>query len=294
MTVALPARTILIAALLMAAAPRALAGVSVDVSVRVGPPALPVYDQPPCPAAGYVWTPGYWAWDDQTAGYYWVPGTWVEAPVGMLWTPGWWGWSSGLYVWHAGYWGPHVGFYGGINYGHGYTGSGYWGGSWRGNVFYYNRAVTNVNVTHVSAVYNQTVVVRRASTASYNGGPNGATARPTPQEATAMRAPHGAALPAQAQHQQSASQSPQLYARANRGVPPVAATAHPAELTGHAVVAARAPGAAFTGVGHGGAANHAPATAHVAHAAALRGERPARTRHAHPHHGGGGGRHHGR
>ena len=26
------------------------------------PPPLPVYEQPPCPVEGYIWTPGYWAW----------------------------------------------------------------------------------------------------------------------------------------------------------------------------------------------------------------------------------------
>ena len=48
------------------------AGLFVGVSVGIPPPALPVYVQPPCPAPGYIWMPGYWAWDD---GYYWVPGT---------------------------------------------------------------------------------------------------------------------------------------------------------------------------------------------------------------------------
>src|SRR5439155_26448997 len=63
------------------------AQVSVGVSVRVGPPALPVYEQPPCPVEGYLWTPGYWAYGDE--GYYWVPGVWVAPPrVGVLWTPG--------------------------------------------------------------------------------------------------------------------------------------------------------------------------------------------------------------
>ena len=94
------------------------AQIGVGISVRIGPPALPVYAQPICPGPGYLWTPGYWAWSDDD-GYYWVPGTWVVAPVGMLWTPGYWGFAGGFYGWHAGYWGPHVGFYGGINYGFG-------------------------------------------------------------------------------------------------------------------------------------------------------------------------------
>src|SRR5580704_13769957 len=105
------------------------AQVSVGVSITVAPPVLPVYVQPPIPEAGYIWTPGYWAYGDD--GYYWVPGTWVMPPsVGLLWTPGYWGWSGGSYVFNAGYWGPTVGFYGGINYGFGYGGVGYEGGRW--------------------------------------------------------------------------------------------------------------------------------------------------------------------
>ena len=92
-----------------------------------------------------MWTPGYWAYGDD--GYYWVPGAWVPAPYeGALWTPGYWGWASGLYVWHRGYWGPHVGYYGGVNYGFGYMGVGFAGGVWRGGVFAYNTAVVHVDV----------------------------------------------------------------------------------------------------------------------------------------------------
>src|ERR1700760_1856623 len=94
----------------------------IGISVRIGPPPLPVYVQPPCPVDGYLWQPGYWAYDD-VDGYYWVPGAWVAPPdPGLLWTPSYWGWDDGYYVYHSGYWGPHVGFYGGINYGFGYPG----------------------------------------------------------------------------------------------------------------------------------------------------------------------------
>src|SRR5215469_13692677 len=102
---------------------------AVIISVGFAPPVLPVYAQPICPGPGYLWTPGYWAYGPD--GYYWVPGTWVVAPApGLLWTPGYWGWGDGVYVWHGGYWGPHVGFYGGINYGFGYYGTGFVGGRW--------------------------------------------------------------------------------------------------------------------------------------------------------------------
>ena len=99
------------------------AQVAIGISVDIEPPPLPVYDQPPIPAPGYLWVPGYWAWDDDT-GYYWVPGTWVLPPEPeLLWTPGYWGWSDGVYVFYDGYWGPQIGFYGGVAYGFGYTGS---------------------------------------------------------------------------------------------------------------------------------------------------------------------------
>src|ERR1700733_8735238 len=102
-----PARAAL-AGLALAALPMAsFAFVSVGVSITVAPPAIPVYVQPPCPAVGYIWTPGYWAW------------------------------GGGVYAWHEGYWGPHVGFYGGVNYGYGYGGVGFEGGYWRGHSFYY-------------------------------------------------------------------------------------------------------------------------------------------------------------
>jgi hypothetical protein len=105
---------------------------SIGISVNVGPPPLPVYTQPPCLGPGYIWTPGYWAYDED-GGYYWVPGSWVLAPFqGALWTPGYWGWSDGGYAWNEGYWGPVVGFYGGINYGYGYFGRGYEGGTGTG------------------------------------------------------------------------------------------------------------------------------------------------------------------
>jgi WXXGXW repeat (2 copies) len=108
--------SLLIAIAMLSLPGGARAQVSIGVSITTPPPAIPVYTQPICPGPNYIWTPGYWAWGPD--GYYWVPGTWVVAPaVGVLWTPGYWGWGNGVYLWHAGYWGPHVGFYGGINYG---------------------------------------------------------------------------------------------------------------------------------------------------------------------------------
>src|SRR6516225_1268240 len=41
-------------------------GAVIGAAVDVAPPPLPVYDQPPIPAPGYMWTPGYWDRDDNT------------------------------------------------------------------------------------------------------------------------------------------------------------------------------------------------------------------------------------
>ncbi len=233
-------RWLLVVTMLLGLSSASFAGVF--ISVRIGPPALPVYAQPICPGPGYMWTPGYWAWNDD-AGYYWVPGTWVMAPVGMLWTPGYWGWGGGLYLWHPGYWGPHIGFYGGINYGFGYAGVGFAGGEWRGREFFYNRSVTNVNVVNVTNVYNRTVVVNNVTHVSYNGGTGGVVARPTPQEMAAERETHQPPLAAQQQQMQQAERNPQLRATVNHGRPAIAATARPGDF--HSAVAARAAGAAY-------------------------------------------------
>lgn len=212
----------------LAAAPAASFG-AVFISVGIAPPPLPVYAQPICPGDGYIWTPGYWAWSDEEQGYYWVPGVWVQPPtVGVLWTPGYWGWESGAYLWHAGYWGPHIGFYGGVNYGFGYTGFGYEGGYWNHGVFAYNRAVNNINVTNIHNVYNKTVIVNNNTTinrVSYNGGNGGLQARPTSQEQVAMREQHFQPTGNQMQHQQLAGQNRQQFASLNHGQPPMAAQA---------------------------------------------------------------------
>ena len=203
------------------------------------PPPLPDYEQPPCPEDGYLWTPGYWAWGG--GGYYWVPGTWVQPPrVGVLWTPGYWGFVGGVYAFHAGYWGPHVGFYGGVNYGYGYGGVGFAGGRWAGNSFAYNRTVNNVNVTNIHNTYNETVINNvTVNKISYNGGAGGVAAAPTAQERDAAREPHVAPTPMQHQHVQEAARNPALAARANGGHPAIAATPKPAAFNAPGVVGAR-------------------------------------------------------
>ncbi len=179
------------------------AQVMVGVSVRIGPPPLRVYAQPMCPGPGYLWAPGYWAYGPD--GYYWVPGSWVMPPQpGLLWTPGWWGWEGGGYRWHAGYWGPHVGFYGGINYGFGYFGTGFVGGHWDHDRFYYNTAVWRVNTRVVRNVYVDHDVVRnvRVNRVSYNGGHGGIEARPSRDDERWSHERRWNATPMQTRHEE--------------------------------------------------------------------------------------------
>jgi hypothetical protein len=204
----------------------------VEISVAVAPPELPVYEQPVCPGDGYIWTPGYWAWDGDD--YYWVPGTWVEAPeVGYLWTPPYWGWGGSAFIFHGGYWGPTVGFYGGIYYGFGYFGNGFEGGRWQSGHFYYNRAVTNVNVTVIHNVYETRVNETHITRVSYNGGRGGIDRRPTREEEAAERERHIPPVAAQSQHIEAARNNRELRASANHGKPPIAATPKPGAFNEH-------------------------------------------------------------
>jgi hypothetical protein len=220
---------------------------AIGISITIGPPALPVYEQPPCPDPGYMWTPGYWAYGPY--GYYWVPGTWVLAPQpGYLWTPPWWGWENGVYLFHAGYWGLHVGFYGGISYGFGYFGHGYEGGRWQNGQFFYNRSVNNVNVTNIHNVYNTTVINNNSTTVnrvSYNGGEGGINARPSQEEEAAEHEQHIAPTGVQTHQAQAALSNPQLRASENQGRPPIAATPKPGAFSGNGVVGAKEAGGAY-------------------------------------------------
>ena len=231
-TAARIARTFLMTAAL--ATPLAIvtatpAHAGIFISVGIAPPPLPVYTQPPLPGDGYIWTPGYWAWAD--SGYYWVPGVWVLPPQsGFLWTPAYWGWEGGRYRFYEGYWGPHVGYYGGINYGFGYGGVGFDGGYWRGGGFFYNRAVSNFGRVHITNVYSRTVNVTnvRYNRISYNGGNGGIPYRANAQEQAFQREHHVAPTGEQSSHQSFAQRDPQQRFAENHGTPAVRAAATPA------------------------------------------------------------------
>jgi hypothetical protein len=208
------------------------------------PPPLPEYGQPPIPAPGYYWTPGYWAWNNYD--YYWVPGVWVEPPQpGLLWTPGFWAFAGGVYAFTPGYWGPHVGYYGGINYGFGYNGLGYQGGRWDSGRFFYNTTVNNIGTAHITNVYTQNVVNNTTiNNTSFNGGPGGVVAKPTSEELLAAKEPRVRATALQTNQARAASMRSEQFVSTNRGKPAIAATARAGEFKGKGVIPARAAGQA--------------------------------------------------
>lgn len=210
------------------------------------PPPLPVYDQPPIPAPGYIWTPGYWGWNDSADDYYWAPGTWVEPPhTGYLWTPGYWRFYNGRYLFSDGYWGPQVGFYGGVDYGYGYDGEGYGGGRWQGNQFYYNSQANNFGGRRIDATYRQDLSTHD-NRVSFNGGPGGLHAAPAKDEIAAAQARHAPPTRGQREQARMARAEPQLRASVNRGSPPIAATSRPAQFHAAAGVTASRSAATYT------------------------------------------------
>jgi len=225
-------RMMLVAAVIMLpmlTLPVAQAQIGVALSINIAPPALPVYEQPPLPAPGYMWTPGYWSYGE--AGYFWVPGVWAQPPsAGLLWTPGYWGYEGGAYGWHRGYWGPHVGFYGGVNYGFGFGGVGFAGGEWRGGVFAYNSAVANFGSVHVTNVYENRTIVEQTTIVnvnhvSFNGG-EGISVHASAVEMQAANERHFEPTPNQVQHETFASQDRAQLASVNQGRPATMAAAN--------------------------------------------------------------------
>ena len=236
-------RSILPTLVLLIVPALSMAQVGVNISVNFPPPELPIYDQPPIPGDGYLWTPGYWAWSGDDEDYYWIPGTWVLAPQrGYLWTPGYWDEEDEVFFWHPGYWGRHVGFYGGVVYGYGYGGEGFEGGYWQGGRLYYNRSVNNIDNTSISNVYNRTVSSNdTVNRVSYNGR-GGIRARPTAPDEAAARDSHIAFTPMQREHEQAARSNTVQRAGENGGHPPIAATPRPGAFSAAGVVAARPGG----------------------------------------------------
>jgi hypothetical protein len=224
----------------------------VSVSIQIAPPPLLIYAQPTVPGEGYIWMPGYWSWSDPDRGYFWVPGTWVLAPnEGDLWTPGYWAFERASYFWHTGYWGPRVGFYGGINYGYGYSGSGYQGGRWDRGAFRYNRAISNVDSQVIHNAYSAPAARYRSSNrVSFNGGKSGTAAQPSASERQFQAAEHAGPRSEQLEHETAARGMATQRAIGPQGAPQVAATPRPSQFS--------APNAEHVRPPPGGGAGRAP------------------------------------
>jgi hypothetical protein len=234
----------LLFALLILAPCRSYAGLF--VSVAVAPPPLVEYEQPLLPGPGYIWTPGYWAYDDD--GWFWVPGAWALPPEPeLLWTPGYWEYNDygTAYLWHTGYWGPTVGFYGGVPYGFGYTGFGYHGGYWHHGAFFYNSACNHFDRAIIHNSYEKTVIINKTvvKNVSFNGGPGREKFKPSGAELLAVKDRHVAATDLQVKHQTLASTTKETHFAVNHGKPAVAATLKPAEFGAKNVVPAQGAGA---------------------------------------------------
>ena len=175
-----------------------------------------------------------------------MPGSWVEPPQpGLLWTPGYWAFVGGVYAFRPGYWGPHVGFYGGIDYGFGYSGDGYQGGRWDNGRFFYNTTVNNIGGAHITNVYSQPVINNTTlNRASFNGGAGGVVAKPTSEELLAEKEPHVRATKLQVDQARASGMRSEQFVSTNRGKPAIAATPRPGQFKGKGVVPARAAGKA--------------------------------------------------
>jgi hypothetical protein len=135
-----------------------------------------------------------------------------------------------VYVFHPGYWGPHVGFYGGVNYGFGYGGVGFGGGRWVGGSFAYNTAVVNVNRTVIHNTYIDNTVINRTTISnrvSFNGGAGGIQARASVQEQAYARENHIPPTSEQQSHYQAARADRSNLASVNGGRPQNAAFSRP-------------------------------------------------------------------
>jgi hypothetical protein len=105
-----------------------------------------------------------------------------------------------------------------------------------------------VTTTFIHNTYvNKVVVNKTVNNVSFNGGNGGATAQPTPQEASAVHEHHLEATTEQTRHEHAASTNHDLFAKANGGKPMIAATSKPGAFTGNGVIATRGMKVSSTG-----------------------------------------------
>jgi hypothetical protein len=78
-----------------------LAAARVDVDVVIAPPAAR-YEAVPAPRHGYVWAPGYWAWNGRK--HEWRSGRWMKERHGEHWVAQNWEHRGDRWYFHDGHW----------------------------------------------------------------------------------------------------------------------------------------------------------------------------------------------
>jgi hypothetical protein len=73
----------------------------VSFNIHVGPP-QPMYEPIPMMAPGYVWAPGYWAWNNDR--HIWMHGRAIVQRTGYRWEPDRWEQRGNGYYRHPGNW----------------------------------------------------------------------------------------------------------------------------------------------------------------------------------------------
>ena len=84
-------------------APDAAARTQISVGINVAPPA-PRYEVVPPPRVGYVWAPGYWAWDSGHHHHIWRKGHYIHERHGERWVADRWSEHEGRYRYEPGRW----------------------------------------------------------------------------------------------------------------------------------------------------------------------------------------------
>lgn len=73
----------------------------INFNISLAPPA-PQHEVVPAVQQGYVWAPGYWAWNGER--HIWVRGRTIVQREGYLWTPDRWAQGDRGYFRTAGHW----------------------------------------------------------------------------------------------------------------------------------------------------------------------------------------------
>jgi len=73
----------------------------ISFNIVIAPPA-PMYEVVPVMQPGYVWAPGYWAWNNDR--HVWVRGRTIVQRDGYIWAPDRWEQQGTVYVRQPGHW----------------------------------------------------------------------------------------------------------------------------------------------------------------------------------------------